>query len=182
MARQPSYRPLEATEFFPDKRSSRLLVPGTIARGEYDDFSPYFTGRMEGATDWGQAAGLIGVAGTPASSLGFFAAGDPWLDYFPVAVDAKLLKRGQERFNIYCSMCHDRAGTGKGMVVERGFATPPSFLSERLRNVKPGYVFNVISNGFGAMPDYASQIKTRDRWAIVAYVKALQLNAKLDSP
>jgi mono/diheme cytochrome c family protein len=86
------------------------------------------------------------------------------------------LTRGQERYNIYCVPCHSRAGDGNGMIVQRGFRRPPSFHQDRLRNAPLGHFFDVISNGFGAMPDYASQIKPEDRWAIAAYIRALQLS------
>jgi mono/diheme cytochrome c family protein len=188
MARHPGFRPLQQSAFFADKRSARPLVPGTVARqlvpgtvgrDRLDDDAALHTGKVEGASEWGHAGGIIGIAPQGFPALGLAAAGDPYIDFFPVEVNRKLLDRGRERFNIYCAMCHDQAGTGEGIVVRRGFATPPSFHETRLRQAKPGYIFNVITNGFGAMPDYSSQIKGRDRWAIVAYVKALQLNQEL---
>ena len=97
-------------------------------------------------------------------------------DYMPFAVDQAVLERGRERFNIYCSPCHSRVGDGNGMVVQRGYKHPPSYHEERLRKAPLGYFFDTITNGFGAMPDYASQIPPRDRWAIVAYIRALQLS------
>ena len=95
---------------------------------------------------------------------------------FPFPVDKAVIERGQNRFNIYCTPCHDQLGTGNGMIVRRGFRHPPSYHIDRLRQVQNGYIFDVITNGFGAMPDYAAQIPARDRWAIVAYVRALQLS------
>ena len=95
---------------------------------------------------------------------------------FPFRIDDRVMARGQERFNIYCSPCHGRTGFGDGMVVRRGYRRPPSYHDDRLRNVPIGHLFDVISNGFGAMPDYAAQINVEDRWAIVAYVRALQLS------
>ncbi len=92
----------------------------------------------------------------------------------PVRVDAALMTRGQERFNIYCAACHDQSGTGRGMVVQRGFAPPPNLGDERLLTVQDGYLYDVISNGIRNMPGYAKQIPEADRWAIVAYVRALQ--------
>jgi mono/diheme cytochrome c family protein len=109
---------------------------------------------------------------------------------FPISINESTLERGQQRFNIYCSMCHDRVGTGKGMIVRRGFTAPPSFHTDGsrgfklkgadlpLRQAPVGYYFEVISNGFGAMPDYAEQIAPNDRWAIVAYVRALQFSQR----
>jgi mono/diheme cytochrome c family protein len=95
-------------------------------------------------------------------------------DEFPFPITAEVMARGHERFDIFCSPCHGRLGNGDGMIVRRGFRRPPTFHQDRLRQVPPGYVFDVITNGFGAMPDYASQIPAGDRWAIVAYLKALQ--------
>jgi len=91
-------------------------------------------------------------------------------------VTKAVIQRGQQRFNIYCTPCHDRTGNGNGMVVQRGYRHPPTYHSDRLRQVPNGYIFDVITNGFGAMPDYAAQIPPADRWAIVSYVRALQLS------
>ncbi len=95
---------------------------------------------------------------------------------FPFPITSEVLARGQERFNIFCAPCHDRVGTGQGMVVQRGFRSPPSYHTDRLRRAPVGHFFDVITNGFGAMPDYAIQVPPRDRWAIVAYIRALQLS------
>src|SRR6185295_19667069 len=97
-------------------------------------------------------------------------------DTLPFSVTRELLERGQERYNIYCTPCHDHVGTGQGMVVRRGFRRPPSLHIDRLRQAPLGYFFDVMTNGFGAMPDYAAQISPRDRWCIVAYIRALQLS------
>jgi hypothetical protein len=151
---QPKYEALEASTFFPDGRASRPLVPGTVARGQLREDTHLYEGK---------------IAGKPAET-------------FPFPIDLKTLERGQQRYNIYCSPCHDRVGNGDGMVVRRGFRRPPSYHIERLRQSPPGYLYDVITNGFGAMQDYAAQIPVRDRWAIVAYVRALQLsqNARLN--
>jgi mono/diheme cytochrome c family protein len=157
MHNQPKYRPLRATAFFADGSSARPLVDGTVARGTLQEDVVFFTGKN---------------GNVPVKEL-------------PFAVDETLLNRGQERFNIYCSPCHDYAGTGRGMVVQRGYRQPPSFHDERLRNADAGYFFDVITNGFGAMPDYRAQVPARDRWAIVAYIRALQLSqhaTKADVP
>ena len=98
----------------------------------------------------------------------------------PFPVDAHVLDRGQERYNIFCTPCHDSTGSGRGMVVQRGYRPPPSFHDERLRMADPGYYFDVITNGFGAMPDYRMQLSARDRWAVVAYIRALQLSQHAD--
>jgi len=143
---QPRYKPFAQSDFFADRRSARPLVDGTIARGHLRDDAVLYTGK---------------------------AAGKP-VDAFPVAVTAAVMARGQERFDIFCSPCHGRTGAGDGMIVRRGYRKPPTFHQDRLRQAAPGYTFDVITNGFGAMPDYAQQIPVRDRWAIVAYIKALQ--------
>lgn len=146
---QPKFIPLRPTDFFGDGRSERPLLEGTIARGHLRDDAAFYTGK--------------GPDGKP-------------LDTFPFAVTKEVIERGQDRFNVYCSPCHDRTGRGNGMVVRRGYRPPPSYHSDRLRQVPHGYIFDVITNGFGAMPDYAAQIPPEDRWAIVAYVRALQLS------
>jgi len=143
---QPKYKPFAKSDFFADRRSARPLVDGTIARGHLRDDAVLYTGK---------------------------AAGKP-VDAFPVAVTAAVMARGQERFDIFCSPCHGRTGAGDGMIVRRGYRKPPTFHQDRLRQAAPGYTFDVITNGFGAMPDYAQQIPVGDRWAIVAYIKALQ--------
>jgi mono/diheme cytochrome c family protein len=152
MHNQPKYKPLRASAFFADGSSARPLVEGTVARGTVHSDDAFFTGK----------------------------ANNVLVKELPVPVDQALLDRGQERYNIYCSPCHDATGGGKGMVVQRGYRQPPSFHDERLRNVEAGHYFDVITNGFGAMPDYKAQTSPRDRWAITAYIRALQLsqNAK----
>jgi hypothetical protein len=150
MHNQPKYRPLRASEFFRDGSSARPVVEGTVARGTLQEDEAFFTGKM----------------GTTAVTV------------LPFAVDEHVLDRGEERYNIYCTPCHDRTGTGKGMVVQRGYRQPPSFHDDRLRAAAPGHFFDVMTNGFGAMPDYRAQISPRDRWAIVAYIRALQLSQR----
>jgi mono/diheme cytochrome c family protein len=144
----PRYEALEKSDFFSDQRSSRPLVEGTVARGHLKDDETLFTGKAGGA-----------FATQP-----------------PMPVDLALLQRGRERYDIYCSPCHGLAGRGNGMVVRRGYRQPRSFHDDRLRAQPVGYFYDVITNGFGAMPDYAAQVGVRDRWAIVAYVRALQLS------
>ncbi len=146
---QPRYVPLRPSEFFADGRSERQLIDGTVARGHLNDDTAFYTGK--------------GPDGKP-------------LDTFPFPVTKDVILRGQERFNVYCSPCHDRLGNGDGMIVRRGYRKPPSYHIDRLRQAANGYIYDVITNGFGAMPDYAAQIQPRDRWAIVAYVRALQLS------
>jgi mono/diheme cytochrome c family protein len=176
MATQPAYRPLRPTPFFRDGQSARPQVFGTVARGELQTDST----RFEGKKPWNpkQAAGVIGALALEKLPIVLDA---PFEEKMPMPLTVALLKRGQERFDIYCAVCHDRSGSGDGMIVQRGYAKPPSYHVERLRKAPDGYLFDVITRGHGAMPDYASQIPVDDRWAIVGYVRALQLagNAKL---
>jgi mono/diheme cytochrome c family protein len=146
---QPKYQPLERSTFFLDQQASRSPVAETVARGELREDTLLYTGKVDGS--------------------------DALM--FPFRVDESVMARGRERFNIYCSPCHGRTGLGDGMVVRRGYRRPPSFADERLRQAPIGHFFDVMTNGFGAMPDYAAQIKVADRWAIVAYLRALQLSA-----
>ena len=146
---QPKYIPLRPSSFFDDGRSARPFPEGTVARGHLDDDVLLNTGK--------------GPDGKPA-------------DTFPFPVTKEVIERGRERFNVYCTPCHDRTGYGLGMVVRRGYRHPPSYHIDRLRSAPNGYLYDVITNGFGAMPDYAAQIPPRDRWAMVAYVRALQLS------
>jgi len=148
MAVQPRYDPLEPSNFFADGMSARPRLPGTVARGEVAVDSFMATGKVNG-----QIA-----------------------DGFPFPVNDAVMNRGQERFNIYCSECHGRLGDGNGMIPSRGYRHPPSFHTDALRNAPTGHFFDVMTNGFGAMPPYAVQVPVKDRWAIVAYIRALQLS------
>jgi mono/diheme cytochrome c family protein len=145
---QPKYIPYRESTFFADLRSERPRIDGTIARGELPSDELLYTGKVAGA----DAA------------------------VFPFQVTMNVMRRGQERFNIYCSPCHGRTGDGNGMVVQRGYRRPPSLHIDRLVQAPPGHIFDVVTNGFGAMPDYAAQIRAADRWAVAAYIKALQLS------
>ena len=145
---QPKYIPLRESSFFSDARSARSPVAGTVARGQLHEDPLLHTGKVNG-TD---------------------------TTVFPFRIDNRVMARGQERFDIYCSPCHGRTGSGDGMVVRRGYRRPPSYHDDRLRNTPIGHFFDVISNGFGAMPDYTAQINVEDRWAIVADIRALQLS------
>lgn len=145
---QPRFKPLAESDFYPDLRSARQPVEGTVARGELHEDAYFYTGKV----------------------------GDNPGDYMPFPVTQEVLERGRQRFDIYCTPCHSRLGDGNGMVPSRGFQHPPTYHSDRLRNAPLGYFFGVITEGFGAMPDYAEQIPSRDRWCIVAYIRALQLS------
>jgi mono/diheme cytochrome c family protein len=147
MDAQPRAEAQAASAFFYDGAAMRLPVAGTVARGELRDTGPLWTG--------------------------FDAAGD-FVTASPVPVDDALRERGRRRYDIYCGVCHDRNGDGKGLLYERGKVPTPTFHQDRLREVPDGYLFGVISNGFGMMPSYAYPIPPADRWAIIAHVRVLQ--------
>lgn len=146
MHNQPKYKPLRMSDFYADKRSARPIIEGTVARGQLKADTYLYTGKV-------------------GNNLG---------DQFPFPITEQVMQRGHERFNIYCTPCHSELGDGNGMIVQRGLRRPPSYHIERLRKAPVGHFFDVITNGFGAMPDYAAQISVKDRWAIIAYIRALQ--------
>jgi hypothetical protein len=145
---QPKYLPYEPTDFFGDGRSERQPVPGTVARGQLRLDELMFTGRENGVV----------------------------VDKFPFPISKADLDRGRERFNVYCTPCHDYTGTGRGMIVQRGFPQPPSYHIQRLRDAPAGHFFEVMTNGFGAMYSYAARVEPADRWRIAAYIRVLQLS------
>ncbi|MCI0352793.1 MAG: cytochrome c [Acidobacteriales bacterium] len=141
-------RSLRASDFFADGRSQRDLPHGVVARGQLREDTYFYTGKV------GANVGTV----------------------FPMPVTREVLDRGEQRFNVYCTPCHSALGNARGMIVQRGFKEPTSFHDERLRNAPVGHFFDVVTNGFGSMPDYASQITPADRWAVIAYIRALQLS------
>jgi mono/diheme cytochrome c family protein len=190
MAHQPSYRPLRPSAFFENGMSARPLVKGTVARGQLRDDVHLYEGKWPAEIQAGlNAAGIVGsAAGNPMAAMAWEDDRTLYADAFPFPITRKELVRGQERFNIYCAVCHDRAGMGRGMIVQRGFTQPPSYhtdlsrglqlrgVRQKLRDAPVGYYFEVITRGFGAMPDYAEQVSAQDRWHIIAYIRALQLS------
>lgn len=148
MQDQPRYKPLRASRFFADSRSARPIPAGTVARDELNDLDVVHTGLVKGV----------------------------FTTQFPVPITKQFLLRGEQRYNIYCTPCHGFIGDGNGMIAKRGFKWPANLHTDRLRNAPPGYLFQVVSNGYGAMPAYRFQIEPQDRWAILAYVRALQLS------
>ena len=152
MQDEPKFFPQRGTTFYPDGRSVRPQVANTVARNQGEEDSYFYTGLINGKEG----------------------------DGLPIDLTADTMARGQERFNIYCTPCHSRVGNGDGMIVQRGYRPAGDFHTDRLRNAPLGHFFAVITNGYGAMPDYAAQITPQDRWAIAAYIRALQLsqNAK----
>ena len=148
MHNQPKYKPLRESDFYADRRSARPILEGTVARGQLNEDAYYYTGKV----------------------------GNNYATELPIPVNEQVLRRGQERYNIYCSPCHSEIGDGNGMIVQRGLKKPPSYHTERLRTAPVGHFYDVITHGFGAMGDYSAQISVEDRWAIVAYIRALQLS------
>jgi mono/diheme cytochrome c family protein len=144
----PRYDPLESSDFFADKRASRDLVEGTVARGQLRADEAYYTGK---------------AGGVAVSAL-------------PMPLTRELVTHGQQRFNIYCAPCHGRTGDGNGFVVQRGYRQPTSFHDPRLQSQPVGYFVDVMTNGFGQMPSYAKQVPPADRWAIATYLRALQMS------
>jgi mono/diheme cytochrome c family protein len=145
---QPKFTTMRENDFYADHRSARTPVDGTIARGQLEDDSLLYTGKVNG-----EAA-----------------------DQFPFAMTAQDLARGRERFNIFCSPCHSQLGDGNGVIVQRGFKKPPSYYEPRLLKAPVGHFFNVMTNGWGAMGDYSAQVPVADRWRIAAYIRALQFS------
>jgi len=145
---QPRYKALDPSTFFDDGRSARPVVPGTVARDQLRTDEALYTGKLNG----------VEVA------------------TFPIPITREDLERGRERYNIYCTPCHDRLGDGQGMIVQRGFPAPPSYHTDRLRQAPVGHFFSVMTNGYGTMYSYASRITPEDRWKIAAYIRVLQLS------
>lgn len=178
---QPRVEPYEASRFEKDGMSARGRVEDTIARGELREDDAFYRG-----TSGGRPVAVIPPQALEIAYEQRRAAtrviGRPEPTSPPTDAERRLalLERGRDRYDIFCSACHGRLGDGDGMIVRRGFRRPPPFTLERLRNAPAGHYFDVITNGFGAMPSYASRIEPADRWAIIAYVRALQLRA--DAP
>ena len=145
---QPKYLPYEPTDFFADGRSERQPIPGTVARGQLRLDELFYTGRENGVVS----------------------------NKFPFPITRADLDRGRERYNVYCTPCHDYTGTGRGMIVQRGFPQPPSYHIQRLRDAPVGHFYEVMTNGFGVMYSYAARIEPADRWRIAAYIRVLQLS------
>jgi Cytochrome C oxidase, cbb3-type, subunit III len=165
MHNQPKFIPLRSSEFFTDRRSARYPIPGTVSRLAPDAVAH----QDEQLVDEQQL--------DPGSYYLTGKHGQVYGNELPLNQPLKeVLDRGQQRYNIYCTPCHSMLGDGNGMIVQRGFKRPPSFHLQRLRDAPLGYFYEIIGNGFGGMPDYAAQVKPADRWAIAAYIRALQLS------
>ena len=148
MNNQPKFRPLDPSSFFSDGRSARMPVADTVARGDLRLDDHLYEGKVNGKD----------------------------AETFPFPITADVLARGRERYDIFCSVCHGRTGDGQGMIVKRGFPAPPSYMTERLEKAPVGHFFDVMTNGYGKMYSYSDRIPVKDRWAIAAYIRALQLS------
>jgi mono/diheme cytochrome c family protein len=182
MQDQPKMKPYRGTTFYSDGLSARQPVEGTVPRGYLRDDTELFTGKKSGTTTASRPpdtpAGPQPSVGNP---TGVNAYPDD-VEVFPFPVTNETLKRGRERFDIFCSACHGLTGYGDGIIVRRGFRRAASFHDDRLRQAPVGHFFDAITNGWGAMPSYSSQIPVQDRWAIIAYVRALQLSQQPQPP
>lgn len=171
MQDQPRYEPYDKSEFFSDQQSSRKPPDGTVARGQLHDDKAFYTGKIDNPNLSAPVATTTDATGnTLVSSF------PNDIDEFPVPVTKELVDRGQERFNIYCIVCHGPVGNGDGMIVRRGFSKPPTYHDDRLRNAPVGHFFDVMTNGWGKMNSYAYQVPPADRWAIAAYIRTLQVS------
>jgi mono/diheme cytochrome c family protein len=175
MQDQPRYKAYKKSDFFNDARAMRDLPEGTVARGLLKENKALYTGKIDNPDPNAQAQTTTNASGnTIVTSF------PNVIDEFPVPVTKELVDRGQERYNIYCIVCHGPVGAGDGMIVRRGFPAPPTYHDDRLRNAPVGHFFDVMTNGWGRMNSYAAQITVNDRWAIVAYIRALQLSQNPD--
>ena len=169
MQDQPRYKAYKKSEFFRDGMAMRPLPAGTVARGLLKDNKAFYTGKIDNPDP-----NAVAQSSTDATGNTIMTSFPNMIDEFPVPVTKSLVDRGQERYNIYCIVCHGPVGAGDGMIVRRGFIKPPTYHDDRLRNAPVGHFFDVITNGFGRMNPYGHMIPAADRWAIVAYIRTLQ--------
>lgn len=175
MQDQPRYKAYKSSDFYTDGRGSRDIPAGTVARGQLKEDKAFYTGQIDNPDLSVQVQSTVGPTGnTIVTSF------PNAIDEFPVPVTKELIDRGENRYNIYCIVCHGAVGKGDGMIVRRGFPQPPTYHDDRLRNAPVGHFFDVITNGWGRMNGYAAAIQPADRWAIVAYIRALQLSQNPD--
>jgi mono/diheme cytochrome c family protein len=175
MQDQPRYKYYKESDFFKDHRASRDMPEGTVARGQLHENKAFYTGKIDNPNPNAPVATT-----TDASGNTLVASFPNDIDEFPIPVTKELINRGQDRFNIYCIVCHGPVGNGDGMIVRRGFPKPPTYHDDRLRNAPVGHFFDVITNGWGKMNSYSFQVQPADRWAIVAYIRALQASQNPD--
>ena len=175
MQDQPRYKAYKKSEFFSDNRASRDIPEGTVARGQLKDNKAFFTGKIDNPNPNAQAETTTNEQGnTIVTSF------PNDIDEFPLPVTKDLIDRGENRYNIYCIVCHGPTGNGDGMIVRRGFSPPPTYHDDRLRNAPVGHFFDVMTNGWGKMNSYRDKLTAADRWAVVAYIRALQASQNPD--
>jgi len=172
MQDQPKMKPLRGSTFFADGLSSRQPIEGTVPRGYLRENTELFTGKKAKAPGASATPATQQISSTQSGTQTSSFPDD--IDTFPFPITKETVLRGRERYNIFCSACHGMTGNGDGMIVRRGFRRAASFNDDRLRNAPVGHFFDAITNGWGAMPAYAPQIPVQDRWAIIAYIRALQ--------
>lgn len=172
MQDQPRYKPYKDSDFFSDGKAMRDLPEGTVARGQLRENKALYTGKKENADP------NIQVESTtdPKTGNTLVSSFPNDVTEFPVPVTKELLDRGEQRYKVFCIVCHGPVGNGDGMVVRRGYPAPPTYHDDRLRNAPVGHFFDVMTNGWGKMNSYASQIPVADRWAIVTYIRTLQIS------
>jgi mono/diheme cytochrome c family protein len=175
MQDQPRYRAYKKSDFFADGRASREHPTGTVARGQLFEDKAFYTGKIDNPNPNAVAQTTPGPGGTTLVTTFPNA-----IDEFPMPVTRELIDRGQDRYSIHCIVCRGPVGKGDGMIVRRGYTQPPTYHDDRLRNAPVGHFFDVMTNGWGKMPSYAFQVSPADRWAIVAYIRALQVSQNPD--
>lgn len=175
MQDQPRYKPYKKSDFFSDKKAMRQLPEGTVARGFLQENKAFFQGKKEVADNNAPAAAAAATT-TDAAGNTVVASFPDVIEKNPVPITKELVERGEQRYKIFCIVCHGPVGGGDGMIVRRGYPKPPTYHDDRLRNAPDGHFFDVITNGWGKMNSYGSQIPAADRWAIVAYIRALQIS------
>lgn len=175
MQDQPRYKAYKKSEWYKDGLSSRPPIEGTVARGQLHENKAFYTGKIDNPN-----LSVVVETTTDATGNTLVSSFPNDIEEFPLPVTKELIDRGQDRYNIYCIVCHGPVGKGDGMVVRRGFPQPPTYHDDRLRNAPVGHFFDVITNGWGKMNSYAYQIQPADRWAIVAYIRALQVGQNPD--
>src|SRR6185436_10179758 len=186
MQDQPKMKPFRSSTFFRDGLSARPPIEGTVARGFLKEDTEFFTGKRAATVGARHAVPLQGASAQPAGPQPSATSGaqppqgaaayPDDVETFPIAITKDVVTRGKERYEIFCSVCHGLTGSGDGMIVRRGFRRAASFNDDRLRQAPVGHFFDAITNGWGAMPAYAPQIAPADRWAIIAYIRALQMS------
>ena len=169
MQDQPRYKAYKKSDFFADNRASRDIPEGTVPRGFLKANKAFYTGKIDNPNPNAPVETTTNAQGnTIVTSF------PNDIDEFPIPVTKELIDRGESRFNIYCIVCHGPTGNGDGMVVRRGFSPPPTYHDDRLRNAPVGHFFDVMTNGWGKMNSYSDKLQPADRWAVVAYIRALQ--------